>query len=257
MGTGEKPLVTDRIAALLAATEHRPYELPAGPWVMQQSWAKLLFAHWPVRPESIREHIPRMLEIDTFEGSAWIGVVPFAMRKVYPRFTFEVPWMSNFLELNVRTYVKKNGIPGVYFFSLDCSNPVAVLLARSLFFLPYFNASMSLSSSGDLVQYHCRRSGSGAVFDADYRPRGPVFESTNGSVEQFLTERYCLYSVDRNSNCYRGNIHHARWLLQHAEAEIRSNELVFKQLGVKLPDMSPLLHYSENIDTVEWALQAI
>lgn len=257
MGTGENQIVTDRIAALLAATGHRPYELPVGPWVMQQSWSKLLFAHWPVRAEAIREHIPQMLEIDTFEGSAWIGVVPFAMRKVFPRFTFEVPGMSNFLELNVRTYVKKNGLPGVYFFSLDCSNPIAVLLARRLFFLPYFNARMKLSLSGGLVQYHSLRSGCGSVFDATYTPTGPVFESTNGSIEQFLTERYCLYSVDGNGNCYRGNIHHARWPLQHAEAEIRSNELAFKQLGVVLPDMAPLLHYSENIDTLEWALQPI
>lgn len=249
--------MSDRIEALLAATEHRPYSLPEGPWVMQQSWAKLLFAHWPVPEPMIRDHVPPTLELDTYDGTAWIGVVPFAMRKVYPRFTFEVPWLSNFCELNVRTYVKKKDIPGVYFFSLDCSNPVAVALARWLFFLPYFNATMSLDLEGQTVQYCSRRSGSGALFQAAYRPTSPVFTSTSGSIEEFLTERYCLYSVDRSSNLYRGNIHHGRWPLQHAEADIRSNELVLKQLSIVLPDTKPLLYYSENIDTVNWALQRL
>lgn len=242
---------------LLKRTAHRPFPLPDAPWVMQQSWAKLLFAHWPIRVDDLREHIPNGLEIDTYDGMAWIGVVPFAMRKVYPRFTFEVPWMSNFLELNVRTYVTKDGIPGVYFFSLDCSNPVAVSLARAFFHLPYFNASMSMSISNASVTYKSARHRSGAVFEATYRPAGDVFTSAEGSLERFLSERYCLYTTDAKGKFYRGVIHHDMWPLQRAHAEIRLNDLALKLPGIKLPDSEPHLLYSENIQTVEWPLVRI
>jgi uncharacterized protein len=245
------------VPPLLNSTDHRPFPVPDAPWVMKQSWSKLLFAHWPVKSELLREHVPAMLEIDTHENSAWIGVIPFAMRGVRPRYTVEMPGMSNFLELNVRTYVVKDGIPGVYFFSLDCSNPVAVFVARKFYHLPYYNATMKLSSEDHAVKYYSRRAASGAVFDGSYQPQGPIFKSSPGSIERFLTERYCLYTTDQNGQCYRGVIHHEMWPLQSAEAEIRANDLVQKQLGITLPNVQPLLHYSENIDTVEWPLQKL
>lgn len=223
---------------------------------MQQSWSQLLFCHWPLKKEDLRSHIPSILEIDTYEGEAWIGVVPFAMRHVHPRLMCDVPWLSNFLELNVRTYVIKNGIPGVYFFSLDCSNPVAVTLARSTFHLPYFNAAMKLTANGAEISYSSQRRNS-ARFDAKYAPAGPTYKSTPDSLDSFLTERYCLYTTDRQGTCYRGNIHHEQWPLQAATAEIRVNELVSEQLQLVLPDVAPLLHYVENIDTVEWILARV
>lgn len=223
---------------------------------MQQSWSKLLFAHWPVKTDMLRPLIPPSLEIDTFDGYAWVGVVPFAMRKVYPRYTFEMPWLSNFLELNIRTYVIKDGIAGVYFFSLDCSNPVAVWIACTAFYLPYFNARMSQSEKPDgWIHYESRRHNSDAHFIADYRPTGPLLKPSNDSIDRFLTERYCLYTHDRRGSCHQGVIHHEVWPLQPAEAEIITDTLSSTQLGFRLPDVKPLLHYCENIDTIEWSLR--
>src|SRR5438128_1258865 len=111
---------------ILAQTEHRPWPLPDAPWVMRQTWYDLLFAHWPIAADVMRAHIPPQLELDTFDGQAWVGVVPFGMSNVYPRLTMPVPGLSYFLELNVRTYVTVGGKPGVYFFSLDASNRMAV-----------------------------------------------------------------------------------------------------------------------------------
>jgi uncharacterized protein YqjF (DUF2071 family) len=207
--------------------------------------------------DCLRKTIPNSLEIDTYEGSAWIGVIPFAMRKVRPRYAPETPGMSNFLELNVRTYVVKDGIPGVYFYSLDCSNSVAVLIARIFYHLPYFNARMKLSNKNGAVSYFSHRDGDDEIFSATYEPIGSVYKSSPGSIERFLTERYCLYTTDGRGNCYRAMIHHDMWSLQAARAEIRVKELIYKQLGITLPNTRPLLHYSENIDTLEWGLRKL
>ena len=134
---------------LLRATEHRPYPLPNTPWAMTQTWSDLLFAHWPVSPTSLRELVPNSLEIDVCEGTAWIGVVPFRMTNVFPRGLLAVPYLSHFLELNVRTYVTFQGKQGVYFFSLDASNLLAVLIARKTYSLPYFHAAMSCAMDGN------------------------------------------------------------------------------------------------------------
>src|SRR4051794_18976444 len=119
----------------------RPWPVPQSPWVMAMQWLDLLFMHWPVPAKALRSYIPRNLEIDTYDGTAWIGVVPFRMAGVRPRMTPALPWLSAFPELNVRTYVTIGGKPGVWFFSLDAGNPVAVEGARSLFHLNYYNAA--------------------------------------------------------------------------------------------------------------------
>src|SRR5438552_10095824 len=143
-------------------TDHRLYPITKGLWVMTQAWNELLFAHWPLRPESLRALIPPVLTLDTFEGEAWIGVVPFHMSQVHPRSVPSVPWFSQFPELNVRTYVSFQGYPGVYFFSLDAANPVAVALARMLFRLPYFNANMRSQRLIDTIDYRSQRTHRGA-----------------------------------------------------------------------------------------------
>lgn len=233
--------------------DHRPFPLPKNAWVMRQSWRKLLFAHWSLPAQELRALIPESLEIDTYDGLAWLGVVPFSMNEVCPRFVPPLPWISNFLELNLRTYVKKDGIAGVYFFSLDCSNPVAVRAARRFFHLPYFDASMMLSDTADGINYKSIRS-SGESFSAIYAPSGSNFRSSIGSLEQFLTERYCLYVEDLAGKTYRGVIHHSPWPLQSATAEIENNTLFPSKLSFLNAQKPDLLHYSEQIDTVEWLL---
>src|SRR6266508_3536850 len=128
---------------MISDTAHRPWPLPQRPWIMRMQWHDLLFMHWPVNRDALRRYIPPRLEIDTFDGSAWIGVVPFRMSGVVPRLLPPVPYLSAFPELNVRTYVSAEGKPGVWFFSLDAGNPIAVEAARDVFHLPYYNAQMT------------------------------------------------------------------------------------------------------------------
>ena len=155
---------------------------------MHQSWHDLLFAHWPIPVPGARARVPGSLDLDLFNGQAWIGVVPFRMSGIRPRHLPALPWISAFAELNVRTYVVRDGKPGVYFFSLDAANPVAVHIARRVFHLPYFDARMSLKYDGDWIEYRSIRTHRGAPaaeFCARYRPTGPVFRADPGSLEPF------------------------------------------------------------------------
>jgi len=238
----------------LELVAHRPWPLPAGPWIMAQVWHDLLFAHWPVEQATLRKHIPPKLEIDTYEGQAWLGVVPFRMSGVRLHGTPPVPWLSAFPELNVRTYVVADGKPGVWFFSLDAANKIAVAIARAWFHLPYFRAHMSCEERNGWIEYKSGRAHRGApcgVLFGRYRPTGPVFCPERGSLEHFLTERYCLYASDGNGQLLRGEIHHGPWALQTAEAELTSNTMPEAD-GIYLPPAKPLLHFSRRQDVVVW-----
>ncbi|MDW8327447.1 MAG: DUF2071 domain-containing protein [Anaerolineales bacterium] len=243
----------------LSQLSHRPYPLPTTPWVMRQTWYNLLFAHWPVPAGAMRRVLPPQLEPDLFEGQAWLGVVPFGMSRVHLRFTFPLPWLSYFLELNVRTYVKVRGRPGVYFFSLDAANPLAVALARRWYRLPYFNARMRMKTTADgWIHYESRRMHRGAPpadFRARYRPAGEAYTSVRGALDHWLTERYCLYTVS-DGVVYRGEIHHAPWPLQLADAEIELNTMA-APTGLELPHTAPLLHFARSIDMVAWPIQPV
>ena len=241
---------------ILRQTAQRPWPLPRGPWVMRQTWEALLFAHWPLAPEALAPLLPAALPpsaLDTFEGRAWVGVVPFQMRGVRPRGLPAVPWLSAFPELNVRTYVTLGGRPGVYFFSLDAANPVAVALARRLLALPYFTAAMRCARESDDIAFrsHTRHGGKPAVFEARYRPVGPAFTARPGSLDYFLTERYCLYASGAHGRVYRWEIQHGPWPLQVAKAEIAVNTLADSH-GITLPDTPPLLHYAARQETLVW-----
>lgn len=239
---------------LPAPTEHRPYPPPTGPWVMHQRWHDLLFAHWPVPEETMRALVPRELPLDTYDGTAWLAVTPFRMSDVRPRYLPALPWLSAFPELNVRTYVTLGGKPGVYFFSLDAANPVAVTAARQFFSLPYYTATMSAADDGTTIHYRSRRTHAGAPgaeLAARYRPTGAVFHSTPGSLEYWLTERYCLYTLNARRQPMRAEIHHAQWPLQPAEAEFEVNTMA-APLGLTLPPAASLLHFARRLDVVVW-----
>ena len=240
--------------ALLEDAAHRPYPPPEGPWVLSMHWHDLLFMHWPVPGEWLRPLIPSALTLDTFDGSAWLAVVPFRMSGVRPRFLPQVPPLSNFPELNLRTYVSVGGRPGIWFFSLDAHNPVAVRLARATFKLPYFDARMSYRVSGDTVFYESVRTHRRAPdtkFVGSYKPVGEAIDAGPDSLERFLTERYCLYSADPQGRVRRGEIHHKLWSLQPAEAEVETLHMT-RQVGLDLPDTEPLLHYAKRLDVVAW-----
>lgn len=238
---------------------HRPWPFPRRPWVMAMQWHDLLFMHWPVSPAVMHALIPPALTLDMFDGAAWLGIVPFRMAGTRPRLVPPLPWLSAFPELNVRTYVTAEGKPGVWFFSLDASNPLAVRGARTLFHLPYYDAAMTVESDGRVVRYTSRRTHRGApsaAFTGRYRPVGPVYHASIGSLEYWLTERYCLYAADRRGRIWRGDIHHARWPLQPAEADIACNTMA-DPLQLSLPPRAPLLHFAQRLDVVAWPLEAV
>jgi uncharacterized protein len=239
--------------AILTDVDHRPWRMPDRPWVMTQTWHDLLFAHWPLSSQVLRSRVPREFELDLFDGNAWIGIVPFRMTNVAPRGVPSLPWVSEFPELNVRTYVRVADRPGIYFFSLDAGSALAVLAARSLLNLPYYTASMVVTPRGSAIEYESRRDGTDgtAEFRASYHPTGPAFIPTPKSLEYFLTERYCLYHIGRRGVPYRLEIHHPPWALHPADGDFIRNGMGDAN-GLALPARAPLLHFAKRQDMVAW-----
>lgn len=235
---------------ILAAREHRPFPVADGHWVLTQAWNHLLFAHWPLPAEVLRAHLPRQLELDTFDGRGWIAVTPFFLSEFSPRGVPPAPRISSFPEINVRTYVVGNGVPGVFFFSLDAGNWPAVIGARLGYGLPYFRADIEIAQEANGYRYRSRRRNGRADFVARYRPTSPPSHPARGSLEYFLVERYCLYAV-RAGMLWRAHIHHEPWPLQQASAEIERNTMA-DAAGILLPGTPPLLHYAERIEVLTW-----
>ena len=241
----------------LTRTSHRPWPLPAKPWLWRQTWHDLLFAHWPVPVSAVRALVPRWLSVDTYGGSTWVGLVPFRMTGVTLRGVPSLPVLSHFPEMNLRLYVEHDGKPGVWFVSLDAARVSAVLAARLFAHLPYFVSRMRVTPKGAAVQYSSRRVSNRAVaFRGTYEPIGPVRESEPGSIQHFLTERYCLYTENGPDNRYRLEIHHPPWPLQSAAARFLINQVAEPQ-GIALPDTAPLLHFSRRIHVIGWNLERI
>lgn len=238
----------------LAFLEHRPWPLPSGRWVWRQTWLDLLFAHWPIEAARLRPLVPAGLDIQEFEGSSWIGLVPFRMTGVMRRPWPDLPWVSAFPECNVRLYVERDGRPGVWFLGLDAANPLAVWAARRFFHLPYHRAAMSLVAGPDGIHYRSRRPG--AELEALYRPTSAVYGAKPGSLEHWLTERYCLYARAPDGSLLRNDVHHAPWPLQKAEATIATNTM-FAVHGLTVEGPPPVLHFADRLDVVVWKADRI
>ena len=220
-------------------------------FVLSMQWRDLLFAHWPVSAAALRATLPAGLELDLHDGQAWVGVVPFRMTSV------GVPGNS-FAELNVRTYVVRDGRPGVWFYSLDAASPLAVRLARRFFHLNYCDAAMSVSRAGDAIQYSSRRTHRGmapAELDVRYAPVGAPAVAIPGSLDYWLMERYCLYAA-HGGRIYRGGIRHSPWPLQPAEAEWRTVEMT-RGLGFELAGPPARLAFARFVDVRATLLQRL
>jgi uncharacterized protein YqjF (DUF2071 family) len=245
-----------RQRAVLAASDHRPWPLPERPWFMGQSWTDLLFAHWEVPEEALREVVPPQLPIDTFDGAAWLGITPFCVRGLRLRGTAPVPRLSTFPELNVRTYVSVEGKPGIYFLSLDAESSAAVWTARRTHRLPYFHSRIEVDRDEEGIGYDLLRTsqdGPPAYFVGRYGSEGPELPVRDGSLERWLTERYCLYTLDDDGRIQRGEIHHPPWPLRRGWAEIETNTMAMP-FGIEL-EGEPLLHFSPRQDVVIWTIQ--
>jgi uncharacterized protein YqjF (DUF2071 family) len=249
--------------AVLSSVDHRPYAMPTRQWRMSQRWSDLLFAHWPIPAYQIARLLPAGLTVDTFDGYAWVGVVPFWMDQVRTRTSGDrriaVPSAHSFAELNLRTYVRSavTGLSGVFFFSLDASSLLAVIGARTIFQLPYFFASMEQRVQADgTIDYSSRRllTTRSVRFQAQYRGLGKVAPvSVAGTLEHFLTERYCLFTPF-GGGLLVGQIHHLPWPLEQAEAEIQINELPAAH-GITLPSSAPILHFARELEVYIWSLR--
>jgi uncharacterized protein YqjF (DUF2071 family) len=245
-------------------TSHMPRPLPAGRWRMTQRWNDLLFAHWPVAAAAIGALLPEGLEPDTFEGSAWLGVVPFWLDRIKVRGVPPIPGTRSFPDLNLRTYVREQqtGTPGVYFFSLDASNLLAVAAANAFFHLPCHWAEMRLEqrSEREFSFYSRRRFVSKPViFKARYRGLGPtrkLMQGRAGTLESFLMDRSCLFTRNGEGQAVRANLHHVPWPLEEAEAEIERNDLA-ASIGIQLPDLDPVLHYSRRLAVYVWPAELV
>jgi uncharacterized protein YqjF (DUF2071 family) len=216
---------------------------------MAQTWQRLLFAHWSLPVADVRPHVPAELSLDEFDGLAWIGITPFRLTGLRARWTYPLPYVSAFPELNVRTYVTVGDKPGIYFFSLDAGSALAVASARRFYRLPYFRANMSARlERGEIIYRSRRHAETGREFAAHYRPNGPVFRAAPGTLEHFLTERYCLYTVDETT-VLRAEIHHPPWPLQRALAALGANTMAPPGIALR---GGPLLHFAARQDVLIW-----
>ena len=232
-----------------------PTRRPEGRAAGYQRWRQLAFVHWRVPVAALRPIVPDGLEIDTFDGEAFVGIVPFTMQGVRPRWAPAVPGISNFHETNVRTYVHRDGVePGVWFFSLDAANRLAVAIARTFWHLPYHHARMTLAVGSGEIRYDSERRARGALFRGTCRPRGEPQAATPGTLEHFLAERYILYAQKRDGTLRRGQVHHTPYPLQTAELEDHDESLL-AAAGIERPAGPPLVHFASGVDVEIFALR--
>lgn len=257
MEPGQEEVRTQWVGAdsILFATAHRPWPLPSAPWIMTQRWNDLLFLHYSFDPEMIRAKVPGVLTLDTYRQRAWVTVAPFWINHLRPPGVPSVPWFSNFNEINVRTYVSYGGKPGVYFFSLDASNLSAVWGARVFYRLPYWQASMKVTGKGGAkIEYSSTRQHGPkpAELRCAYGPASASAAHAHpGSLEHFLTERYCLYVTTRK-RLYRGDIHHLPWALQDAHVDLQQNTMGLP-IGLELPPQADSSFFVRELKVLFWA----
>lgn len=236
---------------ILISTQHREYPPPNEFWIMTQQWNHLLFMHQPFPEDMIKALLPEGLELDTYEGRAWISIIPFKVTGMRMRYMPPPPFISSYLELNVRTYVKRQGIPGVYFFSLDAEKILTVLGAR-IVTLPYFHAQINMKREKDTFYFESIRKGnSEAIFKGSYHP----ISEPKHSLSYWLLERYALWTYKYDS-LFRADIHHTQWKVQDAEAVIK-NENMFPSLPDTNKMEKPIFHYAFSKRTLFWPIKMV
>ncbi len=241
----------------LEQTEHRPWSLPETEWIWRQSWLDLAFIHVPVEAEIIQSRLPEGVRVDVFDESAWLGIVPFQMSGVKRRNLPAFPFMRQFPELNLRTYVVVNDKPGVWFFSLDAASLPLVLGGRLVYGLPYYRARMKMGWENGTCRFESFRRSSSMNMRCQYEPTSEVFYSEAGTFEHWATERYCLYSQKRPSaSVCRAEVHHAPWPMQRAEVRIDECSIL-SAAGFDVSLRDPVCHFSTGVDVVSFPVEQI
>ncbi|MEM9444872.1 MAG: DUF2071 domain-containing protein [Verrucomicrobiota bacterium] len=236
---------------LLEHVSHRPWPLPHKSWRWKQKWKDLLFVHWEVDKDWLRSKIPPKLELDLFNDKAWIGIVPFSMYGVTLK-GFPAPkFMCNFPEINIRTYVRHRDKSGIWFFSLDVPNPIAVWAARTFFYLPYYLAKMQATDNSENIHYFHQRNDK--VFNAYYKSDRHLNVAAD-SFEHWATERYCLYTTTAKGDLIIGQIHHQKWPLREAKLEILQNTLLDR---IPVGGMHSSILFSKSIDVIIFPIEKV
>jgi uncharacterized protein len=238
----------------LETVKHRPWPLPDGQWKWRQSWLDLAFIHLRVATEKIRALLPAGVRLQEFDGTAWVGLVPFRMAGVMRRPLPDIPHFSSFPELNLRTYVEVGKKSGVWFFSLDADSWPVVFGGRHIYGLPYFPATMQLERDDSWFSFRSVRRAGSVRFVARYRPVDEVFFAEPGTFEHWATERYCLYSFSDRRGIARVEVHHAPWPLQRAEVAIEECS-VLSSAGISPIEGGPICHFSTGVDVVSFATE--
>jgi len=252
-------MTSQQLAAPKAIIDDRSWPVPSRSWLMRMKWHDLAFFHWPVEARQLQSLLPSGVPVDEFDGQAWIGVVPFWMSGVGVRWTPNLPFFSTFPELNVRTYVTIDNKPGVWFFSLDATNPIAVRGARQLFNLPYMDAKISVNRKDNWIVYdseRTHRNEPAAELRCEYRPVGEAYEADQGTLLHWLTARYCMYMASRSGQIFRGEIDHSPWKLRDAQAIFKSNTMT-DWLDLQLPDCEPLCHFAQKTNVIAWSKEKV
>ena len=233
---------------------HLPFPMPDRPFAISQEWRELTFMHWKVDPERLKPHLPDGLEIDLFNGEAYVGVIPFVMKNVRPRGLPSVPGISTFAEFNVRTYVIKDGQAGVFFLTLDAKSLVTCFYAPRAYGLPYRYAKAKVKYEGESLQWRSRRSSDGAELIGSTSNKGPLQSSDSNTLEHYFFERYCLYT--EHQGCIRrAYVYHQPWSFTEAEVNLESNSLL-ESYNMGLDALSPdLIHYSQGLLVKTWPIE--
>lgn len=240
---------------ILDNTYHRNSPLPNGHWLMTQEWTDLLFIHVPVSREIISQLLPEELKIDSFNQQSWITIIPFKVSDMRFRQIPPLPYLHRYLELNVRTYVKREGIPGIYFFSLDADKLLPVLGAR-LATLPYFYARMKMKKIEESCYFESDRRGkTKAEFKGSYQPFSKQYSPSKGSLEHWLLERYYLFSK-RNGSIYKVGIHHNKWKVQDAKANVEMTSMLSFLPEDEVKEAA-FMHYAKSKRVLFWPLQKV
>ncbi|MBX3257455.1 MAG: DUF2071 domain-containing protein [Chitinophagaceae bacterium] len=237
------------IRNILIDTSHRPFKLPHGQWKYYQEWINALFLHWTIPFDILRKHVPKNLNIDTFDGDCYVSLVAFTMQKIRPKYLPSISFISDFDEINLRTYINNDNKQGVYFLNIEAAKSLSTFVAKLLSGLPYEKADIKRTdkifvSTNTQKEFH---------LDTEFIVKEKL--QNKSELDKWLTERYCLF-LDKDNELYRYDIHHKEWEIK--TVELKRLNLHYKVGDIDLTERQPrLTHYSDGVKVIAWQRQKI